>query len=131
MNTKLVMTLCACVLGIIGILFSFLPQELSHYMGWTDTQPVVLQMMGALYFGFAIMNWTAKANIIGGIYGRPIALGNFAHFIVGGLALFKWVTQHPAAKIMIGLTSLYIIFAILFGYILFVHPRLKIKDSHL
>jgi hypothetical protein len=130
MNTKIIMTVCAGVLGITGLVFSFLPQELAIFMGWPDSQPIVLQMIGALYFAFAITNWTAKANIIGGIYGKPIALGNFTHFSIGTLALGNWIIQNPVIKSTIALTGLYAIFAIAFGYILFIHPNLKIKDRN-
>lgn len=128
MNTKMIMTVCAFLQGMLGIVLSFLPQEIANYLSWPDTQPIILQILGAMYFGFAIVNWTAKANIMGGIYGKPIALGNFAHFVIGALALIKWITQHTAIHMMLVITVIYIIFAIVFGYILFVHPKVKVKN---
>ena len=126
MNTRLVMTICALVLGITGILFSFLPQEVAKYLGWAEgTHMIVLQILGALYFGFAMVNWTAKANLIGGIYGRPIAMGNFAHFLIGALALIKLTIETPPAITLVIVTFIYAVFAIIFGYILFKHPGLK------
>jgi hypothetical protein len=93
MNTKIVMSLCAVVLVVMGILFSFLPQEMASYLGWVGTNPILLQLLGAVYFSFAMINWTGKANLLGGIYGKPITLGNFTHFAIGTLALLKWVMQ--------------------------------------
>jgi hypothetical protein len=126
MNTKIVMSLCAVVLGVMGILFSFLPQEMSSYLGWVDTNPILLQLLGAVYFSFAMINWTGKANVLGGIYGKPITLGNFTHFAIGTLALLKWVTQGTPTIIWIATTLLYSMFAIVFGYILFTHPKMKV-----
>ncbi|MDO1451128.1 hypothetical protein Q0590_32945 [Rhodocytophaga aerolata] len=66
MNTKIVMSICAGVLGVMGILLSFLPQEMASYLGLVDTNPILLQLLGALYVSFAMINWTGKANVLGG-----------------------------------------------------------------
>lgn len=125
MDTKVVMSLCAVILGIMGIVFLFLPQEMAGYLGWVDTNPILLQLLGALYFSFAIINWTGKANLLGGIYGKPIALGNFTHFAIGTFAFLKWVMQETPSIVWIVITVLYSMFAVVFGYILFTHPKLK------
>ena len=88
-NTKWVMTLSAFVMGVTGILLSFIPQEIITFFDSQATSKldtIVLQVVGALYFGFAMLNWTAKSNLIGGIYGRPIAIANLSHFLVASLA---------------------------------------------
>ena len=41
------------------------------------------------------MNWMAKTVLIGGIYARPLAIGNFTHFLVGALALLKYAFSAP------------------------------------
>ena len=79
-------------MGVLGILLTFIPSEILKFLG--DPQPqqaavIALQMAGALYFGFAMINWTARANLIGGIYGRPIAIGNVMHFFIGAMALMN------------------------------------------
>lgn len=122
MNTKTLMVLSAFLMGATGLLLSFLPQELSVYAGWRGTPPVLLQLLGALYFGFALLNWTAKANLIGGIYGRPISLGNFTHFLIGGLALDKLAFSGSLPPVLVGAGFLYSVFAVLFGYVFFTHP---------
>jgi hypothetical protein len=129
MNTKIVMTLCAVMLGVIGIVCSFLPQELATYLHWPATNPILLQLLGAMYFSFAMINWTAKGNILGGIYGKPIALGNFTHFVIGALALSKMFMNHTPTLLWVIITVVYSIFAIIFGYILFTHPKLKSKEK--
>ena len=123
MNTKLLMTVSALAMGITGITLSFLPHEvLNHFNATTtDSDPLILQILGALYFAFAMVNWTAKANLIGGIYARPIAIGNLTHFIVGCLALIKnYFSQHNVTILMSGL--IYIILAVLFSIVFFRHP---------
>lgn len=75
------MTLSAAVLGIAGIILIFFPQEISNYISVTGSSQVMLQILGSLYFGFAMLNWTAKANLIGGIYSRPGPLATLVIFL--------------------------------------------------
>lgn len=124
MNTKLLMTLSALIMGLAGITLSFLPHELLDYLGkTTDTglDPLILQVLGALYFAFAMVNWTAKANLIGGIYARPIAIGNLTHFTIGALALIKGYFADHRMPVLIA-ALIYTAFAILFAIIFFTHP---------
>jgi len=123
MNTKLLMTVSALAMGITGIILSFLPHEVLDYFNATTTfsDPLILQILGALYFAFAMENWTAKANLIGGIYARPIAVGNLTHFVVGSLALIKnYFSQHDPKTLIFAL--IYMIFAVLFSIVFFRHP---------
>jgi hypothetical protein len=120
------MIISAIFLGGLGIILTFLPQEISNYL--FIKQPIIFQLLGALYFGFAMINWTAKANLIGGIYGRPVAIGNFSHFAIGGLALIKPILSGTLyGNLWVIITIVYLVFGILFGYIFFNHPRLKAK----
>jgi len=82
LNTKLVMTLSAIIMAIIGISASFIPHEILTFIGLPTNQPLplLIQVMGAMYFAFAMLNWFAKDNLIGGIYGKPIAIGNLFNF---------------------------------------------------
>jgi hypothetical protein len=85
---------------------------------------VTLQLLGALYFGFAMVNWTAKANLIGGIYARPIAIGNLTHFVVGMFAVIKaYSVSHEKVLLIAGI--IYLIFAACFSFVFFTHPVKK------
>jgi Na+-driven multidrug efflux pump len=127
MNTKLVMTLSAAALGLAGILLTFAPAEIARAAGLgPELQPatvLLLQLVGALYLGFALLNWMAKGAHIGGIYNRPIATANLTHFLVMALALLKGCTGQTALPpLMWGVAAAYSVFALLFGIILFRHP---------
>ncbi|MFB0938686.1 MAG: hypothetical protein QMB29_07100 [Urechidicola sp.] len=120
MKTKIVMTSSAIFLGVIGILLSFLPSEIITYLGVEPTiiTTLFLKILSALYLGSGILNWMAKGSIIGGIYNRPIVIGNLMHFGVGAIALIKIVSHiETHSEIIISLTVLYVIFTILFTYI--------------
>ena len=96
--------------------------EIAGFITPSPAKPMqwVLQLLGALYFAFAMVNWTAKGAAIGGIYNKPVAIGNFTHFTIGGLALVKDITAqvnvHPIFWV---LAILYTILAVSFGIIFF------------
>ena len=125
MNTKVLMISSCIFLGALGITFTFIPDEIISSLSVTPNpiSTLSLQLLGALYLGFAMLNWMAKGSLIGGIYNRPIAIGNFMHFVVGALALIKIITKiHTHSEIVISLTAVYSVFAILFGYVFRTNP---------
>ena len=119
--SKVLMTISALFLGIIGICLSFLPKEIINYLNINSNVITILlfQLLGALYLGFGILNWMLKGSRIGGIYNRPVLMGNLMHFLVGAIALIKIVTSIQAHSeiiifLMIVYSTLSISFAILF-----------------
>ena len=119
--SKILMTVSAFFLEIIGIFLSFLPKEIINYLNINSNVITILlfQLLGALYLGFGILNWMLKGNRIGGIYNRPVLIGNLMHFLVGAIALIKIVTSIQAHSeiiifLMIVYSTLSISFAILF-----------------
>ena len=125
MKTKPIMISSSIFLGILGISLTFIPDEIVSSLSVTSNpiSTLSLQLLGAIYLGFAMLNWMAKGTLIGGIYNKPIAIGNFMHFTIGGLALIKIITEINAHKeIIIFLTVFYVIFAVLFAYIFKTNP---------
>ena len=125
MNTKLVMTLSAIIMATIGISASFIPHEILTFIGLPTNQPLplLIQVIGAMYFAFAMLNWMSKGSIIGGIYNRPIAIANLTHFVIAGLALIKGILSNPSLSYIIwSIAIIYSTFAILFGIVAFSHP---------
>lgn len=117
-------------MALSGILLQFIPHEILNYFGADSSgiNPLFVQMTGALYLGFAMMNWMAKTVLIGGIYARPLAMGNFFHFTVGALALLKYAFAASSLAVVWVAALVYSLFAILFGFVLFTHP-LKTKKT--
>jgi len=76
MNTKLVMTLSAVLLGLAGIALTFLPAEILTSLALSPSKSLefLLQIIGALYFGFAMLNWMTKASLIGGFISARLQL---------------------------------------------------------
>ncbi len=124
MNTRSLMIASALVMALIGLSLTFAPQEVLHALGneATGWQLTFLQLSGALYCGFALLNWTAKAVVLGGIYGRPIVIGNLVHFTIGALALIKTRSGHSIDPFLWAMIVVYVLFAALFGYVMYTHP---------
>ena len=120
-NTKLLMTSSSLILALAGIFALFVPDVLLALFGapMADPLSMLVQLMGALYFSMAMMNWTAKDSAIGGIYARPVSLANFAHFFIGTLLLAKVVLSSEFNAPIVMLLAVYAIFAILFYWLVF------------
>ena len=125
MNSRILMIASAVLLAAVGLGLSFAPEETLAFMGQATSGmvPVLLQLAGALYLGFALMNWTAKGSVLGGIYGRAIVLGNFLHFTMGALALLKVAISGSIGALIWIAVGCYAVFAILFGTLLFASPK--------
>ena len=111
-------------MGALGLVATFLPRDILAYMGGTPHELTVLaiQVTGALYLGFAFLNWMAQGHLIGGIYSRPVAVGNFGHFTVAALALLKGVMSGQHDLPVVIAAAVYAAFAIAFALVLFRHP---------
>ena len=123
MFSRQLMSLSAIFMALLGLAASFLPQE---FLGMIDVEisrllVVLVQVTGALYLGFAFLNWMARGVLIGGIYSRPVALGNFMHFAVVAIVLLKSTLVDPIPAVAVAV-AVYAVFAIWFGLVLFTHP---------
>jgi hypothetical protein len=79
----------------------------------------MLQLLGAALLGFAVMNWMAKGSMIGGIYARPLAAGDFIYFAVATLSLIKPLIGGLLPTALIVALVLHAAFAVAFGWLLF------------
>jgi hypothetical protein len=121
MNTKILMTSSSVILGAAGVFALFAPDVLLGMQGVENTPslPVLVQLMGALYFAFALMNWTAKDSAIGGVYARPVSLGNFGHFFAGSMLLIRFQLSGDFDLFLLIALIVYLTFAVLFYWLVF------------
>ena len=128
MNTKLLMTSSALILGLAGVFALFAPDVLLTTQGAavTGNLSVMIQLMGALYFSFALMNWTAKDSLIGGIYARPVSLANFSHFFAGVLLLLKHQLSSEMNLSTLAVLIVYAVYAACFYWLVFRSTGIKV-----
>jgi len=118
------MLTAAVVLAVLGLAATFLPQEILRFLGQPDrgVLPLLIQLLGALYLGFAMLDWMTKDSLIGGIYNRPVAVANLLHFASGALALVKGTTANADAAALWPLAVVYSLLGVAFAVVLFTSP---------
>lgn len=123
-NTRLLLGTSGVAMTALGLGLTFLPHELAESLSISTTgaAPVVVQMLGALYVAYGMLNWIAKGNPMGGIYGRPIGLANLTHFLIGGLALARGAADNQFATPVTAAAAVYALFAVLFAIVVFGPP---------
>ena len=123
--TKTLMTISAIFLAVNGFGFSFFPNEISVLITNDDNHffILILQILGALYLGFSYINWMSKNSLIGGIYNKPILIGNTLHFLTASMAMIKLVFKFANnLQLIIPYTMIYCLFTLFFGYVFFSNP---------
>ena len=128
MNTKTLMIISAIFLAVNGFGFTFFPNEIAGLLINDDNHIfiLILQILGALYLGFSILNWMSKASLIGGIYNKPILIGNLLHFFTASMALIKLAFKvETNLQLIFSYTIIYSLFTLFFGYVFFTNPSLK------
>lgn len=111
--------------GMMGLLTSFLPQEVLKIndLPTSPTNVLFLQILSAFYIGLAMINYLSKDAAIGGIYNRPILMGNIAYHGIASIALVKFAfRQDIFSATLITLTVVYCVLSIGFLKLFFVGP---------
>lgn len=110
-------------MGALGIIASFFSHEILGFVGATiETQAVVIvQILGAMYLGFAFLNWYLRGFVIGGIYNRPLGVANTLHFAIVSVILVK-LSLAVESAVLWSVTVIYVIFAAWFALVLFGQP---------
>ena len=121
MKTRNWLIASSLALGLAGMLALFAPDELLGISGLRSDSsiPVVLQLLGSFYFALAFINWNCKDTRIGGIYLRPVSLGNFAHFFVGALVFGKYALANNQNGLALAIMSVYAVFSYFFWWLVF------------
>ena len=111
-------------LGVVGI---FAAPEILVLSGQISSpiSVVAVQMLAAVYFGFGLTNYMARGITIGGIYAKPLAMGNAAHFGIGFMTLARVLQSQPLAPAIWVLTAMYAVFTFGFYKVAFTHPAQK------
>lgn len=123
MKTKWLLSSSAVIMGLVGLAGTFIPEEILKTLG-IDPAPVtliLLQIIGGLYLGFAMLNWFTRSALIGGIYNKPVVLGNLMHCIVVFFALIRHLAEQFHFLLLL-LTFIYFGFAVWFTLVMRSNP---------
>ena len=105
--------------GALALLFA--PDEILAAMrtGAGRLDAVLLQLVAAALFGFAMLDWMQRFTRTGGIYGRPIVLANLAHSLTAALSLAHGLRAGGLPAPLLGALVAYALLAIAFGWTFF------------
>jgi hypothetical protein len=131
MNSRTLMSASALAMASLGLPCIFAPELVLQRLagGGTAGAGLMVQLAGAMYLGFAGLNWMGRGSLMGGIYGRPVAIGNLMHFLVGAFALLKMASQLPTPLLSWGIATGYVIFAAWFAFVAFGNPLRTVEGK--
>jgi hypothetical protein len=111
----------AIVLGAAALVLIFVPELLvARFAIEPSAGALVLgQLYGAALFGLAMTTWFARTMLLGGIYGKAIVVGGFAHALVGVFTLFHALRASFGNAYLWGACAVYAALAIWFGALMF------------
>jgi hypothetical protein len=123
MNSKTnpLLALSAIAYGAGALPLLFMPEELMMAVG-AESTPVgatLLQLLAGALFGFAMLNWMSRHSRLGGIFGRPLVLANFAQAAVAVPALARIVLAGDQSLPLVVALGIYGLLLIAFGAKLF------------
>jgi hypothetical protein len=100
MKVQPVLLVSALLLAGCGIAALFAPQEIAAFLGapGIGAGPLLVQMAGAGLFALGLLDWISRFSTIGGIYGRPVLLANFAYFFSASATLFHHASAAGSAR---------------------------------
>lgn len=132
-NTRALLIASTIFNGMMGLLTSFLPQEVLKItdLPTSPTNVLLLQILSAFYIGLAMINYMSKDAVIGGIYNRPILMGNIAYHGIASIALVKYAfSQGTFSAAFITLTVVYCALSLGFLRLFFVVPGKQVTKEN-
>ena len=126
MHGRLILTLSALILFAVGGAGLFAADDLARLFdaGGSKILALAIQLTGCGLLGFAALNWMSRGNRIGGIYARPIGIGNLLLFTTAGLTIGKATLAGSLPVIVTAVGIIFAILAIAFAWLVFVHDPL-------
>lgn len=121
MPVKRFMEATAIVLGLAALALIFAPELVLTRLAIEPTAGALplAQLYGAALFGLSQTFWVARGMLLGGIYGRAVVVGGFAHAIVGVFVLLHALRASAGNPVVWGASVVYAILAIAFGMLMF------------
>lgn len=121
MIVQRVMESIAVVLGAAALVLIFAPELALVCFGIDPAAGALVlgQLYGSALFGIAVSTWFARTMLLGGIYGRGVVVGGFAHALVGVFALFHALRASLGHACVWGAFVVYAALAIWFGALMF------------
>lgn len=118
------MAASAVTTGGLGLALVFLPMELAPVLGLGGGDAwLPAQLFGGALAAFGILNWAGRGAVYGGIYGRPILLGNLLLGVMVATSLGREAAG-PGAWAVVALFTLHAL-----GFARFLFGRVRLPGD--
>lgn len=127
MSSTLVSRVSAAVLLLAGLALLFAPDAVLPRLipDYPTTALWLGQLLGTAWLGVAALNWSSRATILGGIYGRPIVLANVAIYFIGALVMLSAAARAKLPAAVWIAVALAVVLAVAYGWLFWRGPTLK------
>jgi hypothetical protein len=90
-----ILLLSAILLIATGIATLFAPDEIAVVLAKAGqtTGGTIVQLLGGALFALGLLDWMNRFATVGGIYGRPVVLANFAFFFISATTIARLVMR--------------------------------------
>jgi uncharacterized membrane protein YgdD (TMEM256/DUF423 family) len=126
MPGRIIMTVSAAALFLIGGAGLFAAPEAAGWLGATETAPtsIIVQLAACAVLALAVMNWYSRNSRVGGIYARPLCLGNLLFFFGAAACVGKAVTVSQLPGSWLALLLGFSLPGLAFAWLIFFHDPL-------
>lgn len=126
MMGRYILTMSAIILFALGGPSLFLADEIAkRFLAAAPAGEAFAQVAAAGALGFAITNWMSRGSRIGGIYARPLALGNLLLFAIATSAIARPAFAGLLPPVAIFLTIALGATALAFAWLAFAHDPIE------
>lgn len=122
----------AGLLLVAGLAFLFAADDILPRLipAFPATGAWLGQLLAAAWLAIATLNWLSQALLLGGIYGRSVVLTNAVLYFVASIVLLKIATRSHAPAGVVLLLVPFVVFAALYGWLLFRGPFERDFEMH-
>jgi hypothetical protein len=124
LRSAAVSTISAIVLFLGGIAFLFAADVILPILA-SDIPPSatwVGELIAAGWLGMAAVNWLSRGLVIGGVYGRPVVIGNLVIYFVTAMVLIRVTLGDGGLRLAGGLAIPALLLAGVYSWLLFRGP---------
>jgi hypothetical protein len=124
MISSLISYVSSVVLAVAGVALLFASDVIlpSVVSGFPVDAAWLGQLLAAAWLGVAFLNWAHRATVLGGIYGRPVVLANFALYVISALSLVRVLHGNAASAWLWPAFAVAAVLALAYGALLLRGP---------
>lgn len=121
MVSRNIMVASAVLMLVVGLACLFVPSLIATALNQSLQVAIAFQLVAAGPFGFAMLNWSARGQMLGGIYRRPLVAANFTNAGILTLVLTTDQLTNPSVTGIVG-SIVFLVYWASFTWLLFSKP---------